>query len=481
MKSNYAVKGMHPLMRAALIGVVFAGPTPAPTTPAAPSDLAAIDSLRERMMAAHERQNVLRATADAEHRMLNEAEQKELDDLGAQFDAMDQEVERRERIIAQSERLVRPQPRLTQPADLPEAARPARVTGGDRPGATKNSWGWTSMGEYARGVLLAATSGRVDPRLQAAATTYGNEQSQADGGFAVPPDFRETIVKKIQGEDSLLSRTDQQYTSSNKITVPLDNTTPWQTTGGIQATWEDEAVPLPQSKPALNQLEVKANKLTALVPMTDEMLEDVPMLTRYIPGKVADKFTSKLNDALINGGGVGRPLGLLLSPSKVAVDEEDNQAAASILYANIAKMWSRLYAPLRNGAIWIINQDIEPQLFSLVVPGTQPSFPAYMPPGGLSAAPYGTLLGRPVIAQESCSTVGTEGDIILTNLQAYLTAQKVGGMRQDVSMHVYFDQGMTAFRFTMRCGGTSWWKSAAARKNGSNTLSNIVTLADRAG
>ena len=43
-----------------------------------------------------------------------------------------------------------------------------------------------------------------------------------------------------------------------------------------------------------------------------------------------------------------------------------------------------------------------------------------MPPGGLSGQPYGTLLGRPVIPIEQCSTLGTVGDIILADLKQFI-------------------------------------------------------------
>jgi HK97 family phage major capsid protein len=234
------------------------------------------------------------------------------------------------------------------------------------------------------------------------------------------------------------------------------------------------------SKPSLGQLEVKLNRMTALVPVTDELMEDAPSLSRYLPGKVAEKFTSKLNAAIIGGNGIAKPLGLINSPSVVEQAIEASQdLTPALVFDNITKMWARLYAPLRSGAVWLINQDLEPFMASMVVPGTSPSYPAYLPPGGLSGQQYGTLMGRPVMASEHCSAVGTPGDIILTNLSTYLTIQKVGGVRSDVSMHLYFDQSIVAFRFVMRVGGQSWWSAAATRLNGSNTLSNIITLGTR--
>lgn len=132
--------------------------------------------------------------------------------------------------------------------------------------------------------------------------------------------------------------------------------------------------------------------------------------------------------------------------------------------------------------MWLINQDIEPQLLTLAFPTTvtTAAVPVYLPPGGLSASPYGMLMGRPVIPTEACQTLGDAGDIILTDLTQYLTAVKTSGIRQDVSMHLWFDYDMTAFRFVMRVAGQPWWGSAISPKNGSATRSCVVSLAARA-
>jgi hypothetical protein len=45
---------------------------------------------------------------------------------------------------------------------------------------------------------------------------------------------------------------------------------------------------------------------------------------------------------------------------------------------------------------------------------------------------------------------------------------KTGGVRTDVSIHLYFDADQTVFRVIMRVGGNPWWKTSIARKNGSN-------------
>lgn len=444
-----------------------------------------IESLEDKLVKLNEQAKGIIAQADAENRPLLETEQTELNNIKMTFGAVEQDIANRRELEEQENRLTRPAARVVQPEEPVQQSRqaPAQEPSSRLPDrhdvriidATRGTWGWRSFGEFANGVRMAAR-GRIDPRLIAnAPATFGSEAQNADGGYALPPDFRADIMTLISSEDSFLSLTDTQTTSSNQLTVPIDATTPWGNTG-VNANWIDEGVDITLSKPALGQLSVKAYKLAALVPMTEELLEDVGSMSNYLRTKVPQKFVSAINAALIAGNGTGKPQGLLSSASKVVQAAESGQGAGTVVALNIVKMWGRLYAPLRPGAVWLINQDVEQKLQMLAMPGTAPQVPLYLPPGGFSDSPYGRIFGRPVMSFEACKQVGTEGDIILCNPKSYLTVLKASGMRQDVSIHVYFSSDHIAFRFILRVGGQSWWSAAADRLNGSNTLSNIVTL-----
>lgn len=457
-----------------------------------------MDQLHDKLAQLADAAKVIENVADAEQRQMTDDEIAQVAALNADFQAVEKEISVRNASAEMEERMKVPRARQVAPSDVEDSgiddsgddepaaaginarvkngARPARTfTGGEAAGATKGSRGFRSLGEFTVAARNHA-NGKHDARIQNAPTSYGQEAVGSDGGFAVPPDFRSNIMKQVMGEESLLARTDQQTTSSNALTLPLDTTTPWQTSGGVVGSWLGEGALKPQSKPQLGQLECRANKLAALVPITDELLEDVPAMTRWLESKVPEKFNSLINDAIVNGDGNMKPLGLMNSAAKITVTAESGQGAGTVVAKNIVKMWGRMYGKLRGNAVWLINQDVEAQLQQLTMPGTNPSMPAYLPPGGFSAAPYATLFGRPVLPVEACAAVGTEGDIILTDLSQYLTVLKAGGMRSDVSIHLYFDNDVTAFRFVMRVGGVSYWPTAIARQNGSNTLSPIVTL-----
>ena len=158
--------------------------------------------------------------------------------------------------------------------------------------------------------------------------------------------------------------------------------------------------------------------------------------------------------------------------------KETSQAADTLLTANVLKMWSRLHMSCRPNAVWIYDQSIEPQLYTMVV-GTSAPTPIFMPPVGLSGAQYSTILGRPAFATEFNQPLGDAGDIILFDPTSYLVGTR-GGMKSAVSMHVYFLTSEQAFKFSLRMDGKPWWTSTLTPKSGGDSQSCIVELAARA-
>jgi HK97 family phage major capsid protein len=376
------------------------------------------------------------------------------------------------------------------------ATRPAgsgaRVIVGARDQARQ---GFRSFGHFAQTVLNHTKGNVTDDvtRLRNSATTYGNEGTGTDGGFLVPPSFSTTIWQKVQAEEMLLNRCAQLVTDGNSMMIPKDETTPWQTSGGIQVYWEGEAQAATASKGLFEMGALRLAKLMALVPISEELIQDASGLESWLTVKAPGKMAAKINTAIVSGTGVGQPLGIIPSGlavgnSVVQVAKETSQPSATVWFANVNKMYSRMYAPWRRNAVWLINQDIEPQLQSMafqpsgaasMLP-TAASTPAYLPPGGFSQSPYATLLGRPVVPIEACSALGTVGDIIFTDLTQYWALTKAGGIQTDTSIHLYFDQALTAFRFIFRVNGQPAWSSTITRQNGSsNELSWAVALQSR--
>lgn len=338
--------------------------------------------------------------------------------------------------------------------------------------------GFSSFGEFAACVRQGSTGNTPDQRLVNSTTTFGNEGSGAEGGFLVPPEFAQQIMTKVNSQENLLSRSTPLQTSRNSMVIPKDETTPWQTSGGVQVYWEGEAQAPTKSKPLFEVDTVRLCKLMALVPITEELLDDAVGIESWLRAKAPSKMAAKINTAFFRGSGVGQPLGMLNSPSIIGVAPETSQPSDSIWFQNVNKMWSRMYAPWRQNAIWLVNQDVEPQLEAMAFDplATAGKVPAYLPPGGVSSTPYATLKGRPVVPIESCSALGDVGDIVLVDMAQYWGVTKSNGIQTDTSIHLFFDQAVTAFRFIFRLNGMPAWSAPITRENGANTLSWCVSL-----
>lgn len=462
-----------------------------------------IEQLRNKLEELNSESQSLRQKATEEGRDLTVEEEARLTECLAEFDRVQARIDQLTKLDEQTAKLSQPQGRKTQPS------APATLSGDgegtvtlshrDRLPAQPRSaldrnWGFSQLGEFALHVRRASIKGghqsaKLETSERLAATIYGSEGSGADGGFAVPPDFRTAIMEAVLGEESLISRCDTVTTSGNTFTCPVDMTTPWQTSGGIQTYWGAEAGTKTQSKPQLQDRTTKLNKLYALVPMTDELMDDAPALDSYLRKKAPAKISFAADLAIVNGTGVGQPLGFLRSAALVSVGKESGQQADTLIATNVIKMYSAMYAPSRSRAVWLINQDIEPKLMKLSIAGTDETGNTvsgwgglvYTPANGLAGAPYGTLFGRPVIPHQAMETLGDLGDIAFVDLTQYLLLLKSGANpRVDVSMHLWFDQDVTAYRFVLRIGGIPWWDAPIDARDGTADYSPFVAMAERA-
>jgi len=317
---------------------------------------------------------------------------------------------------------------------------------------------FNSFGEQMAAVMHAGSpGGMVDPRLRIKAATGLGESVSSDGGFLVQQDFSTELLKEVF-ETGVLSSKCRRITisgNSNGIKIPgVDETSRASTrSGGIVAYWKDEAALKVATNPKFRMIELNLKKLIGLCYATDELLGDATALEGFIKQAFIAEFGFQIDDAIINGTGAGQPLGVLNSAALVSVAKEAGQAKETVIAQNVINMYSRLFATSRPNAVWLINQNIEPQLFTMSIAVGTGGIPIYMPAGGLSGQPYGTLLGRPVIAIEQAATLGTVGDILFGDFgNGYILAEK-GGVQTDMSIHVQFLYDESVFRFVLRVDG----------------------------
>ncbi len=398
--------------------------------------------------------------AAKESRELTDEEKTRDDEINARLAAINGDIQRLE-AKRERERSVQAMPRIEGMRDRAE----------DDP-----KRGFADIADFALAVKgIYTPGGTVDDRLLigAAPTDFHQETGSAEGRM-VPPAFRQEVWEVAMEEDSLLPETDTEPTSQNSVEFLKDETTPWGSTG-IQAKWRSEGGKMEPSKLVTEGEQMRLHDLYAFVTATDEILTDAPRLAIRLTKKSGAAIRWKVNNAISNGSGAGQPLGYLKSNALVSVAKETSQTADTVVAANVAKMYARIINPLNSA--WYINQDVLPQLMVMTL-GNQP---IWTPPStGFTNAPGGLLFGRPVRFNESCGTVGDKGDIQLVNLKnGYYTITSDAGIQFASSMHLFFDYGLQAFRWTFRLNGQPYLSKPISPKNGSNTRSHFVTLDER--
>lgn len=341
------------------------------------------------------------------------------------------------------------------------------------------------MGEFLQAVAKASSpGGRMDNRLSYQNSATGlNESVTSEGGFLLENDFIQDLFDTMMSQSQVANRIRMIPIGANTNrlrALGIDETSRangsrW---GGVQAYWVAEAETVTQTKPKFREIELSLQKLLALCYVTDDLLQDSTALEAIVRQSYADEMSFKIDDAVINGSGVGMPLGILNSDALVAVPKESGQAAGTIKYENILKMWSSMPARLRANAVWYINQEIESQLYTMALNVGTGGAPVFLPSGGASNSQFSTLLNRPIVPIEQCSPLGKKGDIILADPTQYIGIDKKAPTA-DVSIHVRFLYDEQVFRFIYKFNGAPYRNKPITPYKGANALSPFVALADR--
>ncbi|MDA2937031.1 phage major capsid protein [Acidobacteria bacterium AH-259-A15] len=344
-----------------------------------------------------------------------------------------------------------------------------------------------SLGEQLTAIVRSARTGKVDARLhqirEIEERQLGlSESIPSQGGFMIQPTFSSELLTNAFETGILASRvrTIPLGANSNGLKINAINETSradgsrW---GGIRAYWLDEGATKTKSKPAFRQMNLTLNKLIGLVYATDELVEDATALEAVIREGFGQEFGFQLDAAIFSGDGSGKPQGFTGSNALITVNKETGQAANTVVFENITKMYARMWPPSAQRAVWLANIETFPQLASMSIPVGTGGVPVWQPANQVAGRPFSELMGRPLIFVEQASALGTKNDLVFVDLSQYLLVQK--SLQSAASIHVQFVTDETTFRFVLRVDGQPIWSSALTPFKGASTLSPYVTLQTR--
>lgn len=341
-----------------------------------------------------------------------------------------------------------------------------------------------SLGDQLQAIMNVAQSHTADKRLIQVnnAALGANEGVKPDGGYILQEDFAGVILETAVQRSALLNRLDR-YTCSNPANsmrwVSVDETDVSSSVfGGVQMYWTSEANTVNASKPQFRAMKMDLEKMMGLAYVTDEMLTDAPFMSGFFGTAFAMAAERLLVSSVISGDGEGKPKGLLMSKALITVDAEAGQAAGSFVGANAIKMQARAMPKGRERLVWLMHPDVEEQLPYLSIQSGEAAKFLWNPEGGLGNFDTQRVLNKPVLFEDSCSALGTKGDINLIDPFQYILLTK-GTAKQDWSIHVEFLTDQNCFRMVFRCNGAPKVEKPLTIKNSAKTRSPFIALADR--
>lgn len=406
--------------------------------------------------------------------LADEGNYAEVDKISEQMEGINSQISSLEKLARQSQEHAEPvyDGILHDGSHAPKD----RKGGEDKP--------FASLGEQLSAIYNFRKNHVEDKRLQQVnnAVLGANEGIGADGGFAIQTDFAGMILESAVQMSPLLNRLDR-YTCSSAANsmrwVSADETDVSKSVfGGVQMYWAAEAATVMASKPQFKEMKMDLEKMMGFLYCTDEMLQDAAFMTGFASTGFSLAGDRLLTEAVIAGDGVSKPLGILNSKALVTVDKESAQVAGTFVGNNAVKMQARAMPRNRDRLVWLMHPDVEEQLPLLAIKSGDESKFLWNPEGGLGGFDTQRVLNKPVLFEDSCSALGTKGDIMLVDPFQYILLTK-GAVKQEWSIHVEFLTDQNCFRMVFRCNGIPKVSKPLTIKNSTKTRSPFVALADR--
>lgn len=318
--------------------------------------------------------------------------------------------------------------------------------------------GFSSFGEFLATVLFD----RRDIRLMA--LTGKEERGQqmvvgSLGGFMVPDQFRSNLFN-FSTQDAIVrpraTVIEAGYPPDAKTDLPtLDQDASRGQWGGIVVYHDNELVSLRELTMYFKLVPFEPKRMSAYCVLTNDLLRNWRGAGSYMTTLFRAAIAGTEDYDFLRGNGVNRAVGVSNDPSAIKVDRT---SAGQIVFADIAAMLKRVKMG-GDGLYWLANQLSIEQIGTLLTDT-----------GGKL-----TMLGVPLIWSENSPTIGSEGDLILSNLRYY--GVKDGSLRIDLAQGQLFDEDKSAFRLIWNTDGHGLLsKPMTMTGSSSDTISPFVIL-----
>ena len=397
-------------------------------------------------------------SAEGDNRDLTAEEQTDYDAKKAQLDAIDVRISR----VAGLEEI-----EVAGSVIIPAAARGGQVTVPPAPHGAKE---FESFGEFMAAVRFNPNDQRLSYVEQANADGDGANMSaamrmdnDAQGGFMVPPQLRQTIMR-VQPQDALVRPRAEVIPAGSPpdaaISMPaLDQSgaNPKNMFGGVEFKWIGEGEEKPETDAKLKNITLTPHEIAGFVTLNDKLLRNWQSAGAFIEGLFRDAGAAVEDYSFQRGSGVGQPLGAINSGAMKFV----NRAVANhVGYTDLVAMVSRFLMRGGQSPVWSMPQQSLADILTM----TDPEGHYIWKPNAVDGF-AGTLLGYPVRWNNRAPALGTKGDVTLVDWSQYLIKDGSGPFVA-TSEHVKFTSNQTVVKYFWNVDGAPWLTAPIVEENG---------------
>ncbi|MBB3862380.1 HK97 family phage major capsid protein [Novosphingobium hassiacum] len=306
-------------------------------------------------------------------------------------------------------------------------------------------------------VAGAELKGFVDGYLRSGRETELKSLSStvaADGGYAVPQEIDSMIARRMVEISPIRAVANVVRTGTSGFRRLIS-------TGGTASGWVSETGARPETaSPKLAEIAPPTGELYANPSATQSMLDDAAFdLEGWLANEIATEFARAEGAAFVSGTGTNQPKGFLAGTMSAAGDTA--RAFGSLQFigsgnaagfdsapeAKLIDLVCQLKAPLRQGAVWVMNSTTLASVRKL-----KTSDGAFLWQPGLVDGQPDRLLGYAVIEAEDMPDVAAnQFPIAFGNFKAgYLIAER---RQTTILRDPYTNKPYVQFYATRRIGG----------------------------
>ena len=262
--------------------------------------------------------------------------------------------------------------------------------------------------------------------------------ADSEGGYLVPDTFEKHLVEALHDE-MIIRRLAHVFTTasgSHKIPVVASHGS---------ANWVEESGDIPETTETFGQQHIGAHKLTALIKVSEELLNDSAFdLEDYFRREFARRISNAEELAFVTGDGNGKPTGLFSADEGAEVGVTTASATA-ITADEVINLYYSLRSPYRKKAVWLLNDATVNAIRLLKDKNGQ-----YLWQPALKEGAPDTLLGRPVYTSTAIPGIGAGQKVMAFGDLSYYWI----GDREGISFRrlneLYAQKGQVGFLATKR-------------------------------